>query len=59
MDNKQRGFMIRESNPNYSPFDNSEEYICYCSKCYARCRRNDCFCPACGIEFFNPDVCLD
>ena len=49
------GEWIKHNNPNYSPFDNSGEYLYQCNKCGMveyRARR---YCPNCGAVMDGKD----
>ena len=52
--------IIKQYNPNYSPFDNSKEYFLICKLCNHRVPDLSNFCPHCGAKIGDdapvPDV---
>ena len=44
------GEWIKHNNPNYSPFDNSGEYLYQCNKCGMVEYRARHYCPNCGAR---------
>ena len=49
----QVGKWLQHSNPNYSPFDGSDEHIYQCVVCEKENAQKTRFCPCCGAKMEN------
>ena len=50
LEERQTTYFVGHDNPNFSPFDNSQEMIYYCAECGRKVLFNFNYCPYCGLK---------